>query len=116
GTAVGVLRGSRPAGSTPPDAIASRLVAEARRHGDTVPALGAAARQHSRPRLGLHAAAKAMHFGAVTTVGLKGTLGHRSVLIRDSLPYGQVLSIADRAKATSPANPSPSGGVDPCAA
>jgi hypothetical protein len=36
-----------------------------------------------------------MHLGAVAAVGLKGTLGHRTVLIRESLPYGQVLSIAD---------------------
>jgi hypothetical protein len=47
-----------------------------------------------------------MHFRAVTTVGLEGTLGHRSVLIRDSLPCGQVLSIADQAKANSPVRPS----------
>jgi hypothetical protein len=46
-----------------------------------------------------------MHFGAVTTVGLKGTLGHRSVLIRDSLPYGQVLSIADQAERIRPRDP-----------
>jgi hypothetical protein len=39
-----------------------------------------------------------MHFRAVTTVGLEGTLGHRSVLIRDSLPCGQVLSIADQTR------------------
>jgi hypothetical protein len=36
-----------------------------------------------------------MRFGAVAAVGLEGTLGHRTVLIRESLPYGQVLSIAD---------------------
>ena len=36
-----------------------------------------------------------MHLGAVATVGLEGTLGHRTVLMRESLPYGQVLSIAD---------------------
>jgi hypothetical protein len=36
-----------------------------------------------------------MHLGAVAAVGLKGTLGHRTVLIRESLPCGQVLSIAD---------------------
>jgi hypothetical protein len=71
------------------------LVAEARRHGDTVPSLGATARQHSSAGLGLHARAEAMHLGAVAAVGLEGTLGHRTVLIRESLPYGQVLSIAD---------------------
>jgi hypothetical protein len=36
-----------------------------------------------------------MHLGAVAAVGLEGTLGHRTVLIRESLPYGQALSIAD---------------------
>ncbi len=95
GTAVGVLRGSRPPGFAPEDATGLWLVAEARRHGDTVPSLGAAARQHSRSRLGLHTRAKAMHLRTVAAVGLKGTLGHRTVLIRESLPYGQVLSIAD---------------------
>ncbi len=84
GTAVGVLR-----------ATALWLVAEARRHGDTVPSLGPTAGQHSGASLGLHARAKAMHLGAVAAVGLEGTLGHRTVLIRESLPCGQVLSIAD---------------------
>lgn len=95
GTAVGVMRRSRPAGLEPADAILLRLVAVARRHGDTVPSLGATARQHGSTGLGLHAGAKAMRLGAVATVGLKSTLGHRTVLIRESLPYGQVLSIAD---------------------
>ena len=133
GTAVGVLRRSRPASSEPADATARwlepvsccceersvtrrglslkkgrknncrsvetcgrhALVAEARLHGDTVPSLGATARQHSSASLGLHARAEAMHLGAVAAVGLEGTLGHRTVLIRESLPYGQVLSIAD---------------------
>jgi hypothetical protein len=36
-----------------------------------------------------------MRLGAVATVGLEGTLGHRTVLIRESLPYGQALSITD---------------------
>jgi hypothetical protein len=36
-----------------------------------------------------------MHLGAMAAVGLEGTLGHRTVLIRESLPCGQVLSIAD---------------------
>jgi hypothetical protein len=36
-----------------------------------------------------------MRLGAVAAVGLEGTLGHRTVLIRESLPCGQVLSIAD---------------------
>src|SRR5882757_11232848 len=80
GTAVGVLRDSRPPGSKPADAILLGLVAEARRHGDTVPSLGATARQHGSAGLGLHARAEAMHLGAVAAVGLKGTLGHRTVL------------------------------------
>ena len=71
------------------------LVAEAWGDGDTVPSLGATARQYSSASLGLHARAKAMHLGAVAAVGLEGTLGHRTVLIRESLPCGQVLSIAD---------------------
>ena len=95
GTAAGVLRGSRPAGFAPEDATGLWLVAVAWRHGDTVPSLGATARQHSGTGLGLHARAEAMRLGAVATVGLEGTLGHRTVLIRESLPYGQVLSIAD---------------------
>jgi hypothetical protein len=36
-----------------------------------------------------------MRLRAVAAVGLECTLGHRTVLMRDSLPYGQVLSIAD---------------------
>jgi hypothetical protein len=60
-----------------------------------VPSLGATARQHSRTSLGLHTRAEAMRLGAVAAVGLEGTLGHRTVLIRESLPCGQVLSIAD---------------------
>jgi hypothetical protein len=36
-----------------------------------------------------------MRLRAVAAVGLEGTLGHRTVLIRESLPCGQVLSIAD---------------------
>lgn len=95
GTAAGVLRGSRPPGFAPEDATGLWLVAVARRHGDTVPSLGATTRQHSGTRLGLHARAEAMRLGAVATVGLEGTLGHRTVLVRESLPYGQVLSIAD---------------------
>ena len=95
GTAIGVWRRSRPAGPEPADAILCGLVAEAWRHGDTVPSLGATPRQHSRSSLGLHTRAKAMHLRTVAAVGLEGTLGHRTVLIRESLPYGQVLSIAD---------------------
>ena len=95
GTAMEALRRSRPAGAEPADGTRLGLVAVARRHGDTVPSLGATARQHSRPGLSLHTRAKAMRLGAVATVGLEGTLGHRTVLIRESLPYGQVLSIAD---------------------
>jgi hypothetical protein len=95
GTAIGVWRRSRPAGPEPADAILCGLVAEAWRHGDTVPSLGATPRQHSRSSLGLHTRAKAMHLRAVAAVGLEGTLGHRTVLIRESLPCGQVLSIAD---------------------
>ena len=95
GTAVGVMRRSRPAGLVPADAILVGLVAEARRHGDTVPSLGATARKYSRSSLGLHTRAKAMHLRTVAAVGLEGTLGHRTVLIRESLPCGQVLSIAD---------------------
>ena len=95
GTAIGVWRRSRPAGLEPADAILCGLVAEAWRHGDTVPSLGATARQHSRSSLSLHTRAKAMHLRTVAAVGLEGTLGHRTVLIRESLPCGQVLSIAD---------------------
>ena len=95
GTAVGVLRGSRPPGFAPEDAIELRLVAVARRHGDTVPSLGTTARQHSRARLGLHTGTEAVRLRAVTAVGLEGTLGHRTVLVRESLPCGQVMSIAD---------------------
>ena len=95
GTAIGVLRRSRPAGLEPADAILCGLVAEAWRHGDTVPSLGATARKYSRSSLGLHTRAKAMHLRTVAAVGLEGTLGHRTVLIRESLPCGQVLSIAD---------------------
>jgi hypothetical protein len=95
GTAVGVLPGSRPRGTKPEDAIDLGLVAVARRHGDTVPSLGTTAREHSRTRLGLHTGTEAVRLRAVTAVGLEGTLGHRTVLIRESLPCGQVLSIAD---------------------
>ena len=60
-----------------------------------MPSLGTTARQHSRPGLGLHTRAEAVRLGAMAAVRLEGTLGHRTVLIRESLPYGQVLSIAD---------------------
>jgi hypothetical protein len=81
GTAIEVWRWSRPAGPEPEDATRLELVAVAWRHGDTVPSLGATARQHSRTSFGLHTRAKTMRLGAVAAVGLKGALGHRTVLI-----------------------------------
>ena len=74
--------GSRPLGSEVEDAKDRKLVAVTRRDGNTVPSLGATARQHSGACLRLHARAESMHLGAATAVGLKGTLGHRTVLVK----------------------------------
>jgi hypothetical protein len=52
-----------------------------------------------------------MRLRAVAAVGLECTLGHRTVLMRDSLPYGQVLSIADSVQIRQ-SLPSP-GGLTP---
>ncbi len=57
----------------------SELVAEAGRDGDLVAALGAAAAEDGGTGLGLHAGKEAVGLGAVAAVGLKGTLGHRSL-------------------------------------
>jgi hypothetical protein len=59
-----------------------RLVAESGADGDLVTALRAATAQDGCTCLGLHAGEKAVSLGAVTAVGLKGTLRHDKKLLR----------------------------------
>jgi hypothetical protein len=52
------------------------LVAEASADGDLMTAFGAAAAEDGGACLGLHAREEAVGLGAVTAIGLKGTLRH----------------------------------------
>jgi hypothetical protein len=70
--------------------LRKELVAEAGRHGNLVPTLGAAAAQNGSAGLRLHAAQEAMDLAAMTTVGLKRALGH---LIFSCLKSLQVLAV-----------------------
>jgi hypothetical protein len=61
------------------------LVAEASAHRDALAALGAAAREHGGPALGLHTAAEAVNLRTTAAVGLKCALRHGTALLNLNL-------------------------------
>ena len=70
------------------------LVAETGADGDLMTALGAAAAEDGGACLGLHAREEAVGLGAVTAIGLKGTLRHDKKLLRQEIAPAQTLAIA----------------------
>jgi hypothetical protein len=59
----------------------AELLAESRLHGNALTALGATTRQYGGSALCFHTATETVHLGAATTVGLKRTLRHETLLL-----------------------------------
>jgi hypothetical protein len=70
-----------------------RLVAETSADRDLVAALGTAAAEYGRARLGLHAGKKPVGFRAVAAVGLEGTLRHLNRLLLNFFAVCNSLSV-----------------------